>query len=113
MTSLRGKFGKRVRELRRAKGWTQEQLADKAGMEYKYLGAIERGKKNVTIDNIDKIRKGLGVDVYQLFLFGVKGLKPRQEITEEKLKDILKLCDAKSKQFLLNIMQGFMELRSK
>jgi len=109
--TVRKKLGMRIRQLRKIKGWTQEKLAEKAGMDYKYLGAIERGEKNLTLANIEKIAKGLGVEIYQLFLFSLKEVPSEEEITEIKIKDLLDMCNNKEKKFLLHIMQGFMELK--
>ena len=64
---IRKAFGKRVRELRKQQSYSQEQLADKAGLHRTYLGSIERGEQNVSIDNIAKIAKALRVSLSQLF----------------------------------------------
>lgn len=53
----------RVRALRLARGWTQEQLAERAGVHEKFLGAVERGERNVTLRNIARIARGLGVPI--------------------------------------------------
>ena len=60
-------FGKRVRELRKQKGYLQERLADRAGLHRTYIGSIERGEQNVSIDNIEKIAKALQLEVFNLF----------------------------------------------
>lgn len=65
--TIRNKFGKRVRELRKLKGWSQEELADKVGLHRTYVGTVERGEQNVSIDNIEKLAKSLGVSVQELF----------------------------------------------
>lgn len=65
--TLRTRFGKRVRDLRKQKGWSQEELADKVGLHRTYIGTIERGEQNVSIDNIEKVAKTLGVSLEQLF----------------------------------------------
>jgi len=44
-------FGKRVREFHKTRGYSQEQLADKAGLHRTYIGSIERGEQNISIDN--------------------------------------------------------------
>jgi transcriptional regulator with XRE-family HTH domain len=67
--TIRNKFGKRVRELRKQKGWSQEDLADEAGLHRTYVGSIERGEQNVSLDNIEKIAKTLSVSVEYLFRF--------------------------------------------
>ena len=54
-------FGTKMRSLRKEKGLSQEALADIAGMHRTYIGAIERGEQNVSLDNINKIAKALKV----------------------------------------------------
>ena len=66
-TRVRKSFGKRVRELRKQKGYSQEQLADKAGLHRTYIGSIERGEQNVSINNIEKIAKSLKIIIPELF----------------------------------------------
>lgn len=65
--TVRNKFGKRVRELRKQRGWSQEEFADKAGLHRTYIGSVERGEQNVSIDNIEKLAKTLGVSIDNLF----------------------------------------------
>jgi len=52
-------FGERVRELRKAKGISQERLAELAELHRTYIGAIERGERNVSLINILKISRAL------------------------------------------------------
>ncbi|MDD5505920.1 MAG: helix-turn-helix transcriptional regulator [Candidatus Omnitrophica bacterium] len=111
MSNLKKELGKRIRQLRKVKGWTQEVLAEKADMDYKYLGAIERGEKNLTLTNIEKISRGLGIEPYQLFLFSLKNVQTEEETAEIKIKDLLNMCDGKGKEFLLRVMQGFIDLK--
>lgn len=54
-----GKFGQKVREERLKQGLSQEELAKKAGVHRTYIGMIERGEKNITLTNIEKIAKAL------------------------------------------------------
>ena len=60
-------FGQRVRELRRAKGLSQEGLALICGLDRTYIGGIERGERNVSLINIEKIAVALGVPVRGMF----------------------------------------------
>ena len=55
-------FGNNVRCLRIKKGLSQEQLADLAGLHRTYIGGIERGERNISLENIVKIAKALGID---------------------------------------------------
>lgn len=61
------KLGQRIRDLRLTRGWTQEKLAERAGVHEKFLGAVERGERNVTLRNISRIARGLGVPIGALF----------------------------------------------
>ena len=65
--TMRKKFGKRIRELRLEKGWSQEGLADELGLHRTYVGAVERGEQNISLDNIEKVAKRLGLSVEELF----------------------------------------------
>ena len=67
MNSPQQLFGVRVRQLRVRKGWTQEQLAERAGRHWTYIGGIERGERNVTLNVINDIARALGVEVRALF----------------------------------------------
>ena len=61
------KFGNEVRAARERQGLSQEQLASKSGVHRTYIGMIERGEKNITLLNIEKVGQGLGVDLDRLF----------------------------------------------
>jgi transcriptional regulator with XRE-family HTH domain len=65
-TTLLLKFGEAVRELRKEKGFSQEELADKAGLHRTYIGMIERAEKNITLTNVGKIACALNVSVKDL-----------------------------------------------
>ena len=54
-------FGGRVRAARIARGWSQEDLADIAGLDRTYVGSVERGERNLALLNINKLALALGV----------------------------------------------------
>ncbi len=60
-------FGDKVRELRKEKGLSQEELSFKADLHRTYIGMIERAEKNITLANIEKIANALNVDIKELF----------------------------------------------
>jgi transcriptional regulator with XRE-family HTH domain len=60
-------FGARMRALRKARDLTQEELAFASGLDRSYLGAIERGEKNVSLINIRRIADALGAGAGELF----------------------------------------------
>ena len=57
------KFGNKVRNLRIAQGISQEVLAQKSGLHRTYIGSVERGERNITLVNIEKITKALGLSL--------------------------------------------------
>jgi transcriptional regulator with XRE-family HTH domain len=61
------KFGERVREIRKEKELSQEELAHKADLHRTYIGMIERAEKNITLLNIEKIASALEVNIKELF----------------------------------------------
>nr|QJS05475.1 transcriptional regulator, XRE-family [Psychrobacter sp.] len=56
-------FGKRVREVRKARGISQEKLAEMAGIDRSYMGNVERGEKNITLKKIYEICDALQIDI--------------------------------------------------
>ncbi|MFQ5901696.1 MAG: helix-turn-helix domain-containing protein [Thermodesulfobacteriota bacterium] len=59
--SFQKRFGIRIKELRKTKNLTQEELGLKTGLNYKYIGAVERGERNLSLNSIKKIADGLQV----------------------------------------------------
>jgi transcriptional regulator with XRE-family HTH domain len=59
-------FGTAVRGLRIARNLTQEELADRAGMHVTYVSGIERGVRNASLVNLDRLAGGLGLDLSAL-----------------------------------------------
>jgi transcriptional regulator with XRE-family HTH domain len=55
-----------LRQLRRAVGLSQEALADHAGLHRTFVGSVERSERNISLDNVERLAKALGVSVSQL-----------------------------------------------
>ena len=68
MGDIQRLFGRRLKALRRSKQLTQEQLGQKAGLDYKHLGSLERGEKAPSLEGIEKLAKALKVEPYELLL---------------------------------------------
>ena len=66
-------FGARVRRLRQEREWSIERLADQAGLHWTYVGSVERGERNISLQNICRLAKALGVGADDL----VAGLERR------------------------------------
>ena len=62
-------FGLRVRQLRARLGVSQEDFAHKVGLDRSYVGSVERGERNISLENICLIAAGLGVSAAELLQF--------------------------------------------
>ncbi len=59
-------LAQRLRLLRTLRGWSQETLAEQAGLHRTYISGIERGERNLGLDNLDKLAQAFGVTVVEL-----------------------------------------------
>lgn len=93
------KLGRRLKSLRDQRRLTQEQFEELTGINARYLSALERGRKNVTFEVLERVAKGLKVDMVQLFLFDDQEDKISRrsiekilsEIPEDRLPKILRI----------------------
>lgn len=65
--NLLPRLGQRIRRLRDIRGWTQAELAERAGVDRSFLADVERGKRNISILNLSLIAEALGVSLAQMF----------------------------------------------
>ena len=102
--TLRKALGQRVRALRRAAGLSQMALGEAAGLDHTYVGGIERGERNPTLEAIAKIATGLGVEIGELFRYsGSKG-----KTADESLSEILALLEGEgsaTRQLALDLVR--------
>ncbi len=73
-------IGRRIKELRKSKGLSQEQLAEKAETSQNYLSRMERGTENLTLDMLIKLANALEVEMWEMFDFG-------HEVSHKELKE--------------------------
>lgn len=64
---IRRRVGLNMKRLRQGKGWSQEELADRAGLHRTYVSGLERGVRNPTVTVIEKLAKGLEAQIAELF----------------------------------------------
>ncbi|HKC63081.1 MAG TPA: helix-turn-helix transcriptional regulator [Pyrinomonadaceae bacterium] len=67
MPDIKIAFGKRLRELREAKGMSQELLAHEAELDRTYVSSVERGQRNISLENIERLAIALGVKIKDFF----------------------------------------------
>jgi len=101
------KFGKRVRELRKSQGLSQQKLALKTGLHYTYIGAVERGERNLSLQSMEKIAKGLKVNIVELF-FSSESLPPEGQLIE-RIANLLRHQDLKVLQLVLKVVKAVIE----
>lgn len=86
-------FGQRVRELRLSQGLSQEKLGQICGLDRTYISSVERGHRNVSIENISAIAQALDINLTQLFrglsIDGNKDILERWKLTETELTSIV------------------------
>lgn len=102
------KIGEKIRKIRKLQGLTQEELAEKCGLSYKYLGEIERGEKNSGILNLFKIADGLSLSVSDIM-----DIDPGVDREEKNLKtEFLHFLADKNAQDMkkaLNVLKAVFE----
>jgi transcriptional regulator with XRE-family HTH domain len=70
LMKLRGVVAKNLRELRKAKGLSQEELADRATVDRNYVGMVERSENSVSVDVLEKLADALEVGPSEFFRLG-------------------------------------------
>ncbi|WP_213803229.1 helix-turn-helix domain-containing protein [Granulicella sp. dw_53] len=65
--SIKSLFGIALRALREERGYSQEELAERAGLHRNYVGSVERGERNVALENIVKLAGALSIRSKDLF----------------------------------------------
>ena len=66
MSDVAVRFGRRLREVRRERGISQEKLAELAGLHRTYISSVERGGRNISLLNIESLAHALGVKMAEL-----------------------------------------------
>lgn len=69
MASSLEKLGKRIKLLRESRTLTQEGLEEASGVNARYISALERGTKNVTFDVLERLSRGLDIEMFLFFIF--------------------------------------------
>lgn len=66
-TDIMVRFGQAVRKIRREQGISQEELADRCGLHRTYISDVELGKRNVSLENIERMATSLSKSLAELF----------------------------------------------
>jgi len=98
---IQEKLGKRIKQIRELKGLTQENFEEASGINARYLSALERGQKNVTVQILEKVAKTLNIEVLDLFYFESKD----QKNFDVDLNSVLKTVEPDLKKKIIKILQ--------
>lgn len=113
MERLRIKIGNRIRELRKGQGLTQEELGERADLHNTYIGAIERGERNLSLDSIEKITNGLNIEIKELFTFPPTTLPSQYEIIISEIIELIKKGDNKTIEIISKALKEVLEGQKK
>lgn len=87
--------GSRIRDYRKSKGLSQDQLGEMCDFHFSYIGGVERGERNISLENIGKIAAALDVEPKLLFDFDEPFLVPITDEKEAALQEVLAILKGK------------------
>jgi transcriptional regulator with XRE-family HTH domain len=100
--------GKRIKIVRQRSGLTQDQLAEQVGLSSKYISGIERGVENPTMDILLRVAKILGVEPYDLFLFGES--EESEKALRKGIEKMVREADREKLQLYFDVMRNILQL---
>jgi transcriptional regulator with XRE-family HTH domain len=112
MQKIRIELGRRIRELRKMRGWSQEKLGEMADLHPTYVGGIERGERNVAFENLAHISSAFGLTLSQFFDYQ-KGSKSRRDTLRADLVSSLQKRDEGELKLVSDILKSFDEWKNK
>ena len=96
-------FGKRIQEIRKRQRFSQEQVAEKAGISSNYLSRIECGKENPTFDMLIKLSEALAADLSEMFDFG-------HNVSPKELKEAIQQFSQQADEQTLRIIYQMIKI---
>lgn len=106
MDSLVKLVGSNIKEMRKLKKLTQEELAEKCGLQTSYLAGVERGDRNITIQTLEKIIEGLEEAPSNIFKFDKLNFNNKYFEKKDLITILLNLIEDRSEdevRLILNI----------
>ena len=101
-------MGKRIKIVRQRNGLTQDQLAEQVGLSPKYISGIERGVENPTMDILLRVATMLGVEPYDLFLFGES--EESEKVLRKGIEKMVREADREKLQLYFDVMRKILQL---
>ena len=106
MQDIRIQLGRRVRELRKSMGWSQEALGERADLHPTYIGGIERGERNVALENLSKLASSFELSASELLDFPETGKNERKSM-ESSMIVLMRRQNIESLKFILRFLESF------
>lgn len=103
MDSLKNKFGKRIKELRKAMGYTQEELAERIGIEPTNLSKIENGLHFPQSEKLEKLARLFNIKIMELFNF--EHFQNKESLLKE-IESFLESADIKQVEFVYKFIKN-------
>ncbi|WP_138494515.1 helix-turn-helix domain-containing protein [Paenibacillus pinistramenti] len=100
MADIRSLVGSKIRDCRKAKGLSQDQLAELCGFHYSYIGGVERGERNISLENLAKIAAALELEPKVFFEFDVPFQQPVSDKKDAAIQEVLAILKAKDVQYI-------------
>ena len=110
MSELSREIGQRIRNYRTQQKLSQEELAEKCALHPTYIGQVERGEKNATIESISKIAGGLGVPLGTLFE-NIESTTVSDKSCAAEAYELIQSLPSSSQNKILLILKTFMEIK--
>ncbi len=104
MQNIRILLGQKIRKLRQEMGWSQEKLGERANLHPTYVGGIERGERNVSLENLSRLATAFDLSLSELFEF------PGQESAREAMESSIHLLLRKQEEHTLKFFLEFLKL---
>lgn len=104
-------IGIRIKQVRKKKGLTQEELAEKAGINASYMGTVERGERNISIETLEKIIRGLDMtpsDFFQFHEINIENLTNDNHYILEVVKSLLHNRSLEENKLILRVIQDIL-----
>lgn len=107
MKDIKVLFGRRIKELRKNRGLSQEELAERADMSSKYISRIEMGQSFPSIETLAKLANALNVELKDFFEFAHK--TPSQKELKEILNSLLKETDEEKVRLIVKVARAIVK----
>ena len=110
---IRHLIGERIRDKRKERGLSQEELAEKANIHSTYVGQLERGEKSATVDSLEKVTAALEITFEELFIHLQPSTEFKDNTTIGRIINKLNAMGEDNQKVVLNIISALSHYKPK